>query len=148
MTTTPKKKKTPYKKVPRSKLRYPTFEPKRAVANRRDELDADYIDKLNETEKAWLNQFQEEWIMANFQDKEKLLDKSDEFRKERYRANNKRNKDAFINAKVRGLMNNTTNDAQLEHYIDANRLTNVNEMEDVYAEYLDLKKNYNPDSDD
>ncbi len=136
------KKKPAYTKVPRSKLRHPTFEPKRAVANRREELECDYIPQLSDSEKDWLNQFNEENVCANFQDKEKLLDKSDEFRKSAYRANNRRNKDTFINAKVRGLLNSTTSESHLEYYLDENRLTNINEMEDIYNDVIDNKRSF------
>jgi hypothetical protein len=133
MTT--KKKKTAYKKVPRSKLKYPSFNVLRAVANRREELEIDYLDQLTEEEKAWLNQFQEEHVLANFQNKDKLLDKSDEYRKERYRANNCRNRDTYINNKVAGklLMLDETG---LEYYMDKDE-TNYNHHEDTLLTLLD-----------
>lgn len=132
------KKKKPYKKVPRNKLKYPTFEVKRAVVNRREELEVDYLDKLNDEEKAFLNQFQEEWVCANFQNKDKLLDQSDTYRKERYNANNRRNRDLLINAKVRGQITRVESDAHLQHYLDVNE-TNTNETENALVDYIDEK---------
>lgn len=138
-----RQKKKAYKKVPRNKLKYPTFEVKRAVVNRREELEIDYIDKLSEKEKAWLNQFQEEYVCANFQNKEKLLDKTDEYRKERYNANNRRNRDILINAKVRGLINRVESDAHLAHFLDTDN-TNYNHTEENLIDYLDEKKKQEP----
>ncbi len=63
MSKHPKKK--AYKKVPRSKLKYPTFEVKRAVVARREELEVDYLDQLTEAEKDWLNRFQEETVLIS-----------------------------------------------------------------------------------
>ncbi len=139
------KKKKPYKKVPRSKLKYPTFEVKRAVVNRREELDVDYLDKLNDAEKAFLNQFQEEWVCANFgkkdnpEDKAKLLDKSEAYRKKCYNRNNSRNRDLLINAKVRGLISRVESDAHLAHFLDTDE-TNYNHTEDNLIAILDKNK--------
>ncbi len=131
-------KKKAYKKVPRNKLKYPTFEVKRAVVNRREELEVDYINKLSEKEKAWLNQFQEEYVCANFQNKDKLLDKSDKYRKERYNSNNRRNRDILINAKVRGLISRVESEAHLSHFLD-NDKTNYNHAEEHVVDYIDEK---------
>lgn len=138
------KKKKAYKKVPRSKLKYPTFDVKRAVVNRREELEVDYLNKLNDDEKAWLNQFQEEYVIANFgkkdnpEDKAKLLDKSDKHRKDCYNNNNRRNRDILINARVRGLMNRVESDAHLSHFMDTDQ-TNYNHTEDQINGFLDEK---------
>lgn len=107
--------------------------------NRREELEIDYINKLSPEEKAWLNQFQEEYVCANFQDKEKLLDKSDTYRKDRYNSNNRRNRDILVNAKVRGLLNRVESESHLQHYIDTDQ-TNYNHTEDHVIGFLDEKK--------
>jgi hypothetical protein len=138
------KKKKAYKKVPRKDLKYPTFDVKRAVVNRREELEVDYLNKLSESEKAWLNQFQEEYVIANFgkkddpEAKKKLLDKSDKHRKDCYNANNRRNRDVLINARVRGLTNRVESDAHLQHFIDTDK-TNYNHTEDHINGFLDEK---------
>lgn len=142
MTKHPKKKS--YKRVPRDKIKYPSFDIKRAVVNRREELEVDYLDKLNEDEKKFLNQFQEEWVMANFgkvnnpDDKAKLLDKSEKHRKECYNRNNYRNRDILINAKVRGLINRVDSDIHLSYYLD-NNPTNYNNTEENLVNYIDKK---------
>ncbi len=139
------KKKTAYKKVPRNKLKYATFEVKRAVVNRREELEVDYLDKLNDEEKAFLNQFQEEWVCANFgkvgdpEDSKKLLDKTDEHRKNCYNRNNRRNKDILINAKVRGLISRVESDSHLSNFLDTDK-TNYNHTEDNLIAILDENK--------
>ncbi len=141
---TERKKKKAYKKVPRSKLKYPSFDVKRAVVNRREELEVDYLDKLSEAEKDWLNRFQEETVMANFQHPGELLDKSDEYRKECYGNNNRRNRDTLVNAKVRGLITRVDSDAHLAHFLDTDQ-TNYNHAEDHVIEYLDEKKKQSED---
>jgi hypothetical protein len=133
-----KKKKKAYKKIPRNKLKYPSFNVLRAVANRREELEVDYLDQLNDEEKAFLNQFQEEHILANFQNKDKLLDKSDEYRKERYRANNCRNRDTYINNKVQGKLI-MLDEAGMEFYQDRDD-TNYNHHEDTMVALIDESK--------
>lgn len=133
-----KPKKKAYKKVPRNKLKYPTFEVKRAVVNRREELEVDYLDQLTEEEKVWLNQFQEEWVCANFQNKDKLLDKTDKYRKDRYNANNRRNRDVLINAKVRGLINRLESESHLQHFLDTDE-TNYNHTEEHLINIIDEK---------
>lgn len=146
------KKKTAYKKVPRKDLKFASFDIKRAVVNRREELEVDYLDKLSEEEKAWLNQFQEEWVIANFGKKDdpvakaKLLDKSDKHRKECYGNNNRRNRDTLINAKVRGLINRVDSEAHLAHFVDTDQ-TNYNHTENHVIEFLDEKKRLQDEED-
>ncbi len=138
-------KKKPYKKVPRSKLKHPTFHIKRAPRSRWEELEVDYLNQLSPSEKDFLNQFQEEFVCANFgkkdskEDKEKLLDKTDKYRKEMYGKNNRRNRDILTRAKAYGLTTTIQSDAHLSHFID-NDHTNYNHTEDQVVDYLDEKK--------
>lgn len=126
----PKKPKKPFKKVARNKLKYPTFHVARAVSNRKEELECDYIDKLNESEKDWLNRFNEETVCANFQHRGELLDKSDEYRKECFNHNNRRNRDILRSAETVGLINRIQKESDLK----------IENIEDVWIEIIDLKK--------
>lgn len=131
------------KYAPRHKIKYPTLTHlQRAPAVRREEMEIDYLDKIKNMPDVmeWLNQFNEENHNANFANKEKLLDKSDEFRKERYRANNYRNSDIYIRAKVRGLLNAVENDAHLEHYLEKSEKKDVNSTEDAMIARITLKR--------
>lgn len=55
--------------------------------------------------KEWLNSFVEEHVNANFNHKGIKLMKSDEEKRERYRANNYRNKDIYTREKAQGKLN-------------------------------------------
>ena len=137
-------KKKAYKKVPRKDEKYPTFNVKRAPRVRWEELEVDYLKKLSPEEKKWLNQFQEEWVCANFgkkdspEDKAKLLDKTDEGRKASYNRNNRRNKDVLNRAKAYGLTTNIKSESHLSHFVD-NDGTNFNHTEQNLVMYIDEK---------
>lgn len=144
MTT---KKKQPYKKIPRHKEKYPALNPKRAPAIRREELEIDYLNKIKDKPEvmAWLNQFNEEWVIANFGKKDdpkakaKLLDKSPEHRKNCYDRNNARNRDELSRAKARGLITRIESESHLSHFMD-NDGTNYNHQEDILNAILDEHK--------
>lgn len=132
------KKKKAYKKVPRSKLKYPSFDVKRAPVNRREELEIDYLNQLTEAEKDWLNRFQEETVLANFQHPGPLHDESDQYRKDCFNHNNRRNRDTLVNAKVRGLITRVDSESHLAHFVDTDE-TNYNHTEDHIIDYIDEK---------
>lgn len=71
---------------------------------RRDEIDYDYIDKLSEDDKAFLNKFSEEWIGAKFHtdDKKNLL-KGDK-KKQAYGKNNARNRCQLSRARAQNMV--------------------------------------------
>lgn len=76
---------------------YPALNVAYQVANRRELIDYDYVDKLTDEEKKFLNNFTSEYYISNFEhDGEQLL----EDRKEAYTMNNKRNVDAFAVCKA------------------------------------------------
>lgn len=62
------KKKSSQKKKrnKRSQEKYPALKPELNLRSRYDLIDYDYVDKLSEAEKAWLNKFTEEYVNANF----------------------------------------------------------------------------------
>ncbi len=108
-------------------MKYPALNPSYNLRTRTDLIDYDYVDKLNEEEKAWLNKFTNEFIGASF-DKEdakkkgkrrkfKNLHKTPELVKSCYDANNSRNRDVLTRAKAMGkamyIEDVVTNEAEL-----------------------------------
>lgn len=103
------KKKT---KNRRSKVKFPNLKPNYNLRSRSDLLDFDYLDKLNDAEKAFLDKFSKEYIGASFEKEDikkkgkrrkfKNLHKTAELRKSCYDANNSRNRDVLTRAKAMG----------------------------------------------
>src|SRR5271165_6149819 len=54
------------KQSKRSQAPYPALDPKLNLKTRYELFDADYIDKLSEKEKQWLNDFNNEYLNADF----------------------------------------------------------------------------------
>lgn len=71
---------------------------------RQEHIDCDYIDKLDNKEKAWLDKFNNEYVNASFNSKnpKKNLHKSKKLRKSCYDANNSRNRDILSRAQAQG----------------------------------------------
>jgi len=87
----------------RSRKKFAALEPTLNLKTRYEELtDFDYIDKLNDKEKDWLNRFLEEEVNANFNHGGKILNKKKEDRKRCYDKNNARNRDVMSRNKAAG----------------------------------------------
>ena len=88
----------------RQKAKYPALRPELNLKTRYELLDYDYINKLSEQEKRWLNDFTEEYINASLDSKnlENNLHNTDELKKDCYRRNNARNRDILTRAKASG----------------------------------------------
>lgn len=77
----------------RSKSKYPALDPTLNLKTRYELIaDCDYLDKLSDKEKEWLNNFNEEYINANMNHKGKKLHKSKKQKKDCYDRNNSRNR--------------------------------------------------------
>ena len=66
-------------------------------------IDQDYIHKLSDKEKKWLNKFNEEEVNASL--KKPRFNKTKEERKACYDRNNARNRDVLTRAKASGSIN-------------------------------------------
>lgn len=78
-----------YKKDP-----LPGLNPKLFAKIKQQYFDIDYIDKLNDEEKAWLSKFMWEYLGANLSGKD-LLHTTDEQKKDCYSRNNSRQRDLY-----------------------------------------------------
>lgn len=87
----------------RSKVKYPALKPNLNLKSRYDELtDFDYLHKLNDKEKEFMNSFLEESVNANFNHSGKILHNTKKLRKACYDRNNSRNRDILSRAKASG----------------------------------------------
>lgn len=99
-----KTKEKPKRKTKRSSTPYPNLKPELNLKIRQHLIECDYIHKLNDEEKAFLDKFNNETINASFNTKNprKNLHKTKEQRKRCYDANNARNRDAYSRAQAGG----------------------------------------------
>lgn len=138
-----KKKKT--KKVKKQTKRnyakngeaYPALNAKRQVFNRRDYMDCDYFDQLNEEEKEWMNSFLSETIVTNFNHLGPDLYVDEEDKRQFYRDNNRRNRCMYNIAKSKGSL----------YSLEGARQVSTNDdvgvgVEDLYIETITLKRRY------
>lgn len=140
--------------------KYPALVKEMNLKIRQESLDQDYINKLSEEEKAWLNQFNKEFVLADFRDKKDRLHpkeyitkkvkttgkkkKVDIYKKDCEDRNNSRNRDAYSITKI----NNMLKGEDLFVYADHNnRSTNPNDTENVLIDYLDQLRNTDSDTD-
>lgn len=88
----------------RQRAKYPALRPELNLKTRYELLDYDYIDKLGDLEKKWLNDFTEEYINASLDSKnpQNNLHNTEELKKDCYRRNNARNRDILTRAKASG----------------------------------------------
>jgi hypothetical protein len=93
----------------RARTKYPALKPELNLKSRYELIDYDYVDKLSESDKAWLNKFTEEYVNASL-DSENLENNfhcTDELKKDCYRRNNARNRDILTRAKASGTFVST-----------------------------------------
>jgi hypothetical protein len=92
------------KKTRRNSQKYPTLSPGFNLKTRTDLLEIDYVDKLSEQEKFWLNKFNEEYVNASIdrKDRKNNLHKSKDLVKDCYDRNNARNRDVLTRVKATG----------------------------------------------
>jgi hypothetical protein len=121
---------------------------------RQEEIEVDYLDKLNDKEKAWLNQFNKEFVLASFkkEDKKDRLHpvvyvtkkvkttgkkkKIDVYKKDCEDRNNSRNRDSYGITKINNMLKGEKGLIAVEN----NRSTNLHETENTLIEYLDQRE--------
>lgn len=92
------------KKNKRNNTKYPALNPSLNLKTRTDLLDYDYLDKLSEKDKEWLNRFTEEYTHARFDHKGKKIQKKKEQIKDSYDRNNARNRDILTRVRASGRL--------------------------------------------
>jgi len=132
-------KSNPKKKTSRKNKKFAALDPIYTPKVRKEYLDMDYIDKLSEKEKTWLNKFMEESLNASFEkDNRKNIIKSKVERKKIYNENNARNRCMYSIAKSA---------RRLDEYIyeDQEEKNESLSPEDALIEYIDNKYQDNED---
>jgi hypothetical protein len=121
------------KQSKRSKTKYPALKPELNLRSRYDIIDYDYVDKLSEKDKAWLNKFTEEDVNASLDRKDlsNNIHKTIEQKKDIDRRNNTRKNDAYTRSKA-GF--------NLDYIEDLSEETSV-DTEDKIIDRIDAKKN-------
>lgn len=109
-------------------------------------MDYDYIDKLSDEEKDFMNKFNKEYYMASFKkDEEERLIKDP---KKSYNANNARNRCMLSKAKATELINNYPTKEHFDSVIDKEVGPYVNETEESIIEKIILTRSKVTDSPD
>lgn len=122
-------------KVDRKTVKFPGLKHSVNSKTRQHLIDHDYIDKLNDEEKAWLSKFNEEYISGTFEKDENdeytdnNFHKTFEERKSCWDRNNARNRCQYTRAQAIG---NVSDDSADE--------TPVGNIEDVLIEVIDYRK--------
>ena len=86
----------------RSNAKYPALDPKYNLKSRSELIEADYIERLSDSEKDWLNRFNEEYVNANFKHKGATIQKTKAYKKDSYHRNNARNRDILTREHAMG----------------------------------------------
>lgn len=93
-------KKDKKKPTRRSAAKFPALQPQLNLKRRYELIDYDYLDKLSDKEKKWLNDFTEEWV--NAKTKDARFHKSKKARKLCHDRNNASNRCIWTLAKASG----------------------------------------------
>lgn len=128
-----KARKSPKKKtkkvIKRSRGHNPGLKKGKFSRIKQEYFDQDYIDKLSDKDKAWLSQFNDEWLGANTKDAR--FHKSKKAKKRCNDQNNARNRDVYSNTRATGRL-----DLAGEKTIGDNETRNY---EDELINYIDNK---------
>lgn len=131
-----KKKKPKKGSYAKNGERYPALNPRRQVFARREYMDGDYYHLLNEEEKKWLNSFLSETIVTNFYHGGPELYTDVEDKRQFYRDNNSRNKDALNWAKSKSMLSNVVD---IYTTLDREEAKTPSEIEDSWLQAIVTK---------
>src|ERR1700675_796652 len=118
--------------------KFPGLDPKMNTRIRQNSIDQDYIDKLSEKEKQWLNNFMEESVGANFNHEGKKHYKTKAEKRKIYTENNARNRDIMSRVSAIGMLDAYTK--ATEDYLESEEAQSVSDIEDALIEHIDSKK--------
>lgn len=93
----------------RAKAKYPALNPSLNLKTRAILVDYDYVDKLSDSEKEWLNKFTNEYVHASLDTKKlkKNLHNTQKLKKDCFDRNNARNRDIYTREMAQGKMFST-----------------------------------------
>lgn len=114
------------------KEKYPALRPELNLKTRWELIDYDYVDKLSDKEKRWLNKFTEEYTNAKLNHKGKKLHSTKKLRKDCYDMNNSRNRCILTRSKACGKTVNLG---------DINEKEEIGDQENRLIDMYDTKKN-------
>ena len=123
------------KKTKRSRVKYSALDPTVNLKTRYELIaDYDYLNKLSDKDKAWLNKFTKEYVNADLDTKRpgKNLHRNKELRKDCYDRNNARNRCVWTKCKASGNFSSIDD-------VSKKVIENDN-YEDFIVEKIDLKR--------
>lgn len=123
----------------RSRTKYPGLKPRLTSRVRQEYWDFDYIDKLDDASKEFLNRFIEEELNSQFKNDGSDFSKTKEERKRIYDANNAKNRDML--GLVKGKVANTKlleYGANIENELAEE--INPHNLETAFVDYIDTKQ--------
>lgn len=132
------------KQTRRSRHPHPNLQPNLNVKVRQELIDFDYVEKLPEECKDWLNKFSGEYYNGNFKKSKRgkylksNLHNGSKARKECYKRNNDRNNDVFSVTKANDMLKTT--EIMNEYLGDLSKQQDKDFIEDQMLEALDLRK--------
>jgi len=126
-----------------NKQKYASFNVKYQVGVRKELLsDIDYIDKLSDEDKDWLNRYLQETVVANFNHGGESIIKDQKLRREIYKENNKRNSDVYSLGKSKGsLFYNKEAESENQQTMDSMKFKSQKkgDTEDFYNTLITIK---------
>lgn len=125
----------------RNRNKYPGLVKELNLKIRQELIDQDYIDKLSETEKEWLNRFNNEYVSASVypkktKDKQKLLHNTKKLKKDCTDRNNWRNNDVYGIKKISNMLKEEKEYISL---VEDNSNLTADEIENLMVEMIDDK---------
>lgn len=114
----------------RKNAKYPALDKTYNLRIRKDLFDQDYIEKLNEKEKDFLNRFNAEWINSDLRHKGKKFHKTKKERSLIYGMNNARNRDSYALTNSVGLLKDAS-------YMPEQTISNPEEIENAIIAIID-----------
>ena len=132
-------KKSKKKKTKRSEAKYPALNSNFMPKVRQEYFDLDYLHKLSDKEKEWMNKFMNEELNASFKNDGTDLNKTKEEKRKAYSKNNSRNRCLYGITKANGLMQNE----DVPIFNENNDIDNYELTEDAMIAELDRKNKKN-----
>ena len=130
----------------RNKQKFPGLQKSKNLKIRHEVMEEDYLDKLNNEEKDWLDRFNREFNGNEFTHGGKILHKTKKLKRACAKRNNDRNADEYAIAKSKNRLTNLPTKPNVNNSKDysqietANRTSNLNVNEDIMITMLDIKE--------